>query len=287
MIQRGDQPVIRRGLFFRCHGQLACPCWQTMRHWWASRQWHPPLQRFAPRKSTPRGWVMLETVIATGMLVMGLAVIGAQVHDADRTIREMELNLRGLALAQMKLAELDLGLVELDSVDAIQEEEFGSRYPAFAWRLTIEDTAISDMFLLKLEVLHHRRPSDELDDYTEGGFDFDNAQDIATIYALRSTPKPINLAEDFGLSEEQVIEIGEQLQQIGIPGLDVDSLNPSLLATLDFEEFLEVLPVLAQAFGIDLTTVLNVLPPGLLDAIQESGVLDDDSEEDGSGDGSS
>lgn len=232
------------------------------------------------------GWIMLETVIATGMLVVGLAVIGAQVQDAQRSIREMEMDVRGLALAQMKLAELDLGLVELDSVDPIQEEEFGSRYPAYGWRLTTEDTALSDMVLLKLEVLYQPRPTEELDNYTEGDFDFDDAQEIATIYAMRAVPQPINLVEDFGLDEEQALAIDEQLRELGIPGLDIDALDPSILATLDFEEFLKVLPILAEAFGIDVTDVLNALPPGLMEALQEGGLLDGPEDEgDSQGDG--
>lgn len=227
--------------------------------------------------------------MATGMLVVGLAVIGAQVQDAQRSIHEMEMQVRGLALAQMKLAELDLGLVELDSVDQIQEEEFGSRYPAYGWRLTTEDTALSDMFLLKLEILYQPRPTEELDSYSEGDFDFDYAREIATIYAMRPAPAPINLVEDFGLDEEQAIKIDEQLRDIGIPGLSLDSLDPSILATLDFEEFLKVLPILAEALGIDVADALNALPPGLMEALQEGGMLDaeeDDEDSEGSeGDG--
>ena len=120
-----------------------------------------------PRRVTFRrqGWVLLETVLATGLLIVGLAVIGAQIQDSRSSVYRMKLDLQAMALAEMKLAELDLGLVELDSFDEVQEEEFGPRYPEFAWRLTTEETGLEGMFLMTLDVLFQPRAPEEDDDY--------------------------------------------------------------------------------------------------------------------------
>ena len=116
------------------------------------RPWH--FSGCVRRVRRRRSWVLLETVFATGLLIVGLAVIGTQVQQADTSIREMRLRLRAMTLAEMQLARLDMGLVELDTVDELQEEDFGPRYPDFGWRLTIEETGHEELYLLKLEILH-------------------------------------------------------------------------------------------------------------------------------------
>jgi len=217
------------------------------------------------------GWVLLETVIATGMLVVGLAVIGAQVQQADKTLKEMRLRLQAMMLAELQLAQLDLGLVELDSVDPIQEGDFGPRYPDFGWRLTIEETAREAVFLLKLEVLHLRRDGD----YEPDSFEHDWSQSLHTVYAMRMAPQPLDLGVDLGLDDEELVELGEKLDLLGIDGLSVDALDPTILATLNFEDFLEVLPLIADAFGLDVSELLASLPPDLLEVIKDTGLLDE------------
>lgn len=218
-----------------------------------------------------RSWVLLETVIATGLLIVGLAVIGTQVQQADTSIRKMRQRLRAMTLAEMQLARLDMGLVELDTVDEVQEEDFGPRYPDFGWRLTIEETGHEEMFLLKLDVLYLLREGE----YEPDEFEHDDAEAIHTVYALRPAPRPLNLAEDFGLDEEEAIALGEKLDVLGIEGLSVEALNPTILATLNFEEFLEVVPLIADVLGIDVGEMAASLPPEIREVIEKSGVLDD------------
>ena len=214
-------------------------------------------------------YVLLETVIATGLLIVGLAVIGAQVQDSVTTIKKMELRTRALMLSQQHLAELDLGLIELDSVDEMEEGDFGPRYPDWGWRIITEETAIDGMYLLQLEVLHELREGD----YREDDFEYDDAEIIHTAYAYRATPQAIDFAADFGLQEDEVAELSEKLASLSIPGLDAFEFDPALLAKLDFEEVLETLPLVLSAFGISLDQLTAALPPGVLDQIKESGLL--------------
>lgn len=228
-----------------------------------------------------RAYLLLETTIATGLLITGLAVIGAQVQQAETSVREMALQLRALMLAEMKLAELDLGLVELDSVDPVQEEDFGPRYPDFGWRLTTEEASIEELFQLKFEVLHLLLEGD----YEPDGFDHENACVLHTVYALRALPQELDLAVEFGLEEEEVVALGEKLDLLAIPGLSIDAFDPTVLPLLPFEEFLEVLPLIAGTFGIDLSQFVGQLPPDMLDLLKGSGLLGEEGEEGEEGEG--
>jgi len=225
------------------------------------------------------GYVLLETVIATGLLVLGIAVLGAQIQTADRASHEMDLKIRALMLAQMQLAHLDTGLIEIDSIDEEQEEDFGPRYQNFAWRLITEETATEELFRLTLEVLYLVR-----EDYDED-FDFDEAEVLCKFYVFRAKPKPLNFAEDFGMKEEDLEQMAEKLEELGIDGLAPDSFDPSILAKLDSEELIEVLPVLADVFGIDISGMMASLPPDVLDALREQGLLDGLGGEGDSGEG--
>jgi len=232
-----------------------------------------------------RGYVLLETVVAVGLLVVGLAVIGAQLQDADRAVRTMDLNIRAMMLAEQHLAEMDLGLIQLDSLDEVQEEDFGERYPDWGWRLTIQKTAVDRMFLLKLEILYLLREGD----YRENAFEFDYAETLFTAYAMRATPQPVNFAQDFGLNEEEIGELGTKLGDLGIPGIeDPESFDLSILGKIDYEELLAALPVIMDALGMELSDIASTLPPGLLEQIQESGLFDQvpggETAEEGTGD---
>ena len=222
-----------------------------------------------------RGWVLLETVLATGLLIFGLSLIGAQMQDASASVRRMEIELRAMALAELKLAELDLGLVELDSFDEVQEEEFGPRYPEFGWRLTTEETGLEGMFLLTLDVLFQPRGPEEEDDYREGDFDFDTSDEIFTVYAFRATPVPVDLGEAFGLEEEEFDDLCERLSKLGIPGTECESFDFRLPGKLPIEDLLKLLAALPDAFNIDIDALKGALPPGMMDLLEQSGALDE------------
>jgi hypothetical protein len=223
---------------------------------------------------------LLETVIATGLLVLGLAVIGAQVQDADTTIRRMQLHLEAMRLAEATLAELDLGLVELDSIDEEQEEEYGSRYPDFGWRLTTEETAIDQMYLLRLEVLYLPQETQDYGDYREGNFDFDAAETLLTIYAMRPNPEPVDLAVAFGLNFEEMEEseaeepLTDQCECLN--GLQLDM---ACWVDLPLEELTKCFLALSEYFGREPDEILPYLPPELLELVGDMGLTDEGEEE--------
>jgi len=217
----------------------------------------------------------METVLGTGLLLVGLAVIGTQIQEASYSVRRMELELQAMALAEMELAKLDLGLVKLDSIDEVQEEEFGPRYPEFAWRLTTQETGVENIYLLTLEVLHQPRDPKADKDYTEGQLDFDVMETVFTAYATRATPQPVDLGEAFGLDDTEYEDLSTKLADLGIPGIDAQSFDLGLLGDIQVEDLLKILPLLSDVFHIDIEALTGNLPPGLLDALRSSGVLDD------------
>ncbi|MFQ5590265.1 MAG: hypothetical protein ACE5HE_03785 [Phycisphaerae bacterium] len=217
-----------------------------------------------------RGYLLLETTIATGVVIAALAVIGAQVQQADTSIKEMELQVRARMLGEMKLAELDLGLVELDSVDPIQEEDFGPRFPDFGWRLITEETSIESMYELQLEVLYLRREGPyEPDDY-----DHERARIVQTIHALRPLPQKVNMRQELGLPEEEADDICGKLEEIGIPCEEFDS---NLLGDIPVEDLIDKLPYLLPAFRIDPTELLQYVSPDIRKFLEESGAFDEGS----------
>lgn len=216
------------------------------------------------------GYVLLETVVATGLLVVGLAVLGAQVQDAQSSVRKMERRIRAIMLAEQQLAELEMGLVELQSVDEIEEGDFGPRYPDYGWLITTEETTIENMYLVQLDILHYLRE----DGYREDEFEFDEAETLYTVYAMQAAPQPVHFGEDFGLGEEELLELTERLSELGIPDLDPASFDMRFFQNIDFEELLQTAPLILDALGMDIRDLTSVLPPQLLRQIQESGALE-------------
>ncbi len=214
-----------------------------------------------------RAYLLLETVIAVGMLVLGLTIIGGQIQTSNQAAQKMEMRMRAMALAEMQLAHLDTGLIEVDSIDEVEEEDFGPRFKDFGWRLITEETATEELFRLTLEILYQPR-----EDYDEL-FDYDEAEVLYRFFVFRAAPKPINFSEDLGMNEEQFDELAEKLDLIGVEGISAEEFDPSIFAKLEAEELLEVMPLVASAFGIDISTLLSQLPPEMLEALQNSDAL--------------
>jgi len=228
-------------------------------------------------KPVRAAYVLLETVIATGLLLVGLAVIGAQLQDSNNAVRKMNLKLRAMMLAEMQFAQMDLGLIELESVDAVQEEDFGPRYPDWAWRLTIEETSIDKMFLLRVDVLNMPR-----EDYEEA-FDFDGADSVYTVYALRAAPQPLDVATDFGLPDDQIEDVTQKLGDLGI---DASQVNLGALVQPPFDDFAvfaEALPTLMTMFQISKDDITRLFPPDMVKKLTESGLLGGDEAEETDG----
>jgi hypothetical protein len=247
--------------------------------------------------SVQPGFLLLEVVVAVGLLVMGMAVIGAQLQSAtDRTYQTNHLA-RVVFLAESKLAEMNTGLLELELE---QEDEFGNLFPYYGWRLlaiplpedpnptTPRHPLDTPMVAVTLQILID--PDRDLEVNEE--FDFEEAVVIKTYHTLRTLPRALDLTTDFGLDDERAAEINEQLSGVGGGAVDVNALNPAMFRDMSMEELLEVLPVLMPALGVGEESVLNMVPAEirpLLEAIfaEQRAESGGNSDEGDSGDGSS
>ena len=241
-----------------------------------------------------RGFMLLEVVVAVGLLVLGLAVIGAQLREATNRTYETDLAGRVACLAESKFAELDAGLINEEFAadsnfarDLLVEEDFGRLFPAFAWRMRILPTGVTDLLAIELEILHD--PQREVDQE----FDYANAPVVQVYHTLRAIPRPLDLVADFGVAEDKALELNQQLAGVGDGSMDVHKLDASIFGRMDIEEILEILPVLMQAFNAKQSDIANLLPPdlraqleALLAAQPASGTEGGEEDQSGTGDGS-
>ena len=216
------------------------------------------------------GYILLETVLATGLLVTGMAILGAQIQDAHTASVMMERELRAMMLAEMHLALMDAGQLTLESLDLIEEQEFGPQYPEWAWRMTTDETGIDELFAIKLEILHQYR-SDVSD-----VFDFDEAEVVEAFHLIRAMPKGLDFETDLGLREDELEELDATLSSLGIDGLDLGNLDIGrVLRETELDELAKMLPVLMDAFpGMDISQLMSELPPEVQEALEAAGVGD-------------
>jgi hypothetical protein len=241
---------------------------------------HPNPERERRAVHSRRAYVMLETVIATGMLIVGLAVIGAQLQESSKAVYTMRLKTRAVMLAEMQLAQLDLGLIKLDSIDEVQEGDFGSRYPDWGWLLITEPTAIDGMYRLTVEVLYKIRE----EEYRQDSFDYKRAEDMFTAVAFRQAPKPLDLAADFGMRDEELADFADKVSQAGVPCFDGGMFDPTCPLGIPIEDLPKILAALKE-LGVDLGDIESLIPPDLLESLQQSGLLDGEDSGAGAGDG--
>lgn len=247
-------------------------------------------------------FMLLEVVVAVGLLVLGMAVIGAQLRTAADQTYETDHLARIVMLAESRLAELDSGRVipnEEISEEGIQpiEEDFGRLFPQYASRVTLKPTATPDLIFVQLDILYDpgrmiTEKGAPLDD-----FDFnDDDKIVQTYYTLRAAPRPVNLKTDFGMEDELADRINEQIAQSSLGGtLDVENFDPSIFKDLELEQLLELITILQQAFGADQSALLELIPENMrpqlaallkgLEAEGDTGGDDDDGGDADSGDG--
>lgn len=219
-----------------------------------------------------RGFMLLEVVVAVGILVMGLAFVGMQVQNAANASRRSERALRALLLAESKLAELDTGLIE--PADEI-EDEFGPLFPDYGWRLRIETHPTTpDLNQITLDILYQARQD------VEEEFDFEKAELVHRLYTLRVTPLTLqDVLAYFELSEEQEELVRELVNPDG-EGLNPNEL-PARLPDIPLADLLEQAPQLLQLFGLTEAIVMQMLPEATRQKVE---ALQSDSENSSSAD---
>ncbi len=224
------------------------------------------------------GYLLLEVVIALGLLVVGLSAIGMQVQTSYETTHETARMLRAMNLAESKMAELESGLI-LDIDSAIEddlEEEFGRLFPDFAWRLRLDPTETPELWAVRLDILHlHREDVDE-------EFDFDGAAILFTIRTLRASPATIDPEKDFGADEEAMQQLVDALA-----GTEIDpyAIDLQQIGQLPMEQLLELLTAFEDAGLLEGVNLGSFLPPEIMQLLDEARGEPEDTGTGGLGDG--
>jgi len=201
---------------------------------------------------------------------VALAVVGAQLQKSQLAVKDLNREMRAITRAEQFLAEMDLGLVELDSLNDIEEGDFGPRFPDWGWRMELERTKIADLFLLNIEILYLLRE----EPYRQDSFDYDKADVVKTLYAMRAMPERVDFALDFGMKEEEVIELTERMAEAGVPDFDPSSFNmKDFFGNTPSEDLLKQLPLLMDKFGFELKDVASFVPPEVLEELKGMGLF--------------
>lgn len=211
------------------------------------------------------GYVLLETLIATTLLVLGLAVIGTQVQRAYFETLEMERRTRALMLAESKLAELDTGLIVFDSFDEVMEEPFGPLFPDWGYRITVQPTLTEGLNHIQLEILYFMR------NYDREEFDFEQAKVIHELYTFRMTPRRIDLMLDYGMDEESVTKLNDLLSGVGMEIPEDGFPLQDFLRSADIADIMSLLSdeKLLQAMGgFTKEDILGALPREVRQALK-------------------
>lgn len=86
------------------------------------------------------GFTLLEVMIAVAILAITLSVLFGSQSQSLSLAAEAKFNTRAAFLLEIKLAELEAGLLEIYD----DEGDFGDEYPQYRWTLEVEDAYLQD-----------------------------------------------------------------------------------------------------------------------------------------------
>lgn len=86
------------------------------------------------------GFTLLEVMIAVAVLAITLTVLYGSQTQSLSLAAEAKFNTTAAFLANIKLAELESGVLELDNA----EGDFDEDYPEYLWKIEVEDMNFSE-----------------------------------------------------------------------------------------------------------------------------------------------
>jgi general secretion pathway protein I len=101
-------------------------------------------------KSTPslqKGFTLIETLLAMVILTMAVVMLASSWGGNYARMRRTQLKTEVIALLQRKMVEIDMEYKgkPLSSIpEDGKEDDFGSEYPQYRWRMTAKDLDIPD-----------------------------------------------------------------------------------------------------------------------------------------------
>ncbi len=96
------------------------------------------------------GFTLLETLIAMMILTMAIVMLASSWGGNYARMRRTQMKTEVVALLQRKMVDIDLEFrgKPLDSVPEEKEEDFGSEYPQYRWKMQSKELELPDFTAL-------------------------------------------------------------------------------------------------------------------------------------------
>lgn len=94
-----------------------------------------------------KGFTLIETVLAMVILSSGLLLLANSWGSSFGFVRKTQLSTEVSALLERKMAEIEIEYTgkSLDSIPEEKEDDFGSEYPQYSWKMTSKEFEVPDI----------------------------------------------------------------------------------------------------------------------------------------------
>ncbi|WII71933.1 type II secretion system protein [Bdellovibrio sp. 22V] len=93
------------------------------------------------------GFTLVETIIAMVILSTGLLLLSNSWSGSFMRVRKTQLSTEVAALLERKMIEVEMEYQgkPLDSIPEEKEDDFGSEYPQYSWKMTSKEFEVPDI----------------------------------------------------------------------------------------------------------------------------------------------
>lgn len=93
------------------------------------------------------GFTLIETVIAMVILSSGLLLLANSWSGSFMRVRKTQLSTEVSALLERKMTEVEMEYTgkPLESIPEEKEDDFGSEYPQYSWKMEAKEFQVPDM----------------------------------------------------------------------------------------------------------------------------------------------
>jgi hypothetical protein len=208
----------------------------------------------------PMGWArqaaaLLEVVISLSILLIAMSVVGLTFRNGERNVEVADHMTRAMMMTERMLAEADTGILKID--ERTQSGYFGEEGPeGMSWRVEVNPHE-EIKGLLDIDIyIYLGNPDASAEDH----------QLVLYTRVQRPEPKGIDFEKDFGFDQDQLQVVTDAMPG-GAAAFDLTNFDPRMLASLDLDQIVELLPALVQMFGGSMTGSGQL--DGILQAIQK------------------
>ncbi len=96
-----------------------------------------------------KGSILLETILALLFVVLTVGAVAGLFINSMQKVRQSELRTRAMFLAENKLAEMQVGLVDVTDTSS---GDFAGKPAKFTWQIDLEPTQVPELQRLKITI---------------------------------------------------------------------------------------------------------------------------------------